>query len=653
MRNKTLTSLLAIFMAACLIAGCSGGSNNTATTAAPTTAAPAATTAAAPAEEAAPQEEATTAAEAAAPAETTAAAVATTAAAPAETEAAAPAEEAAPARAIKTFVSYGLSAPQWNSSNNWDDPIGTKISEITGVKLVGESPVGDWTEALTLMIASNDLPDIISSFGNSRQLLYDAGAIRPLKSLIMNSPNIVAFYGDDIGRLAYSYDDREFYSFGTARLDSEYVPDSHWEFGYFAIFPVLEAAGYPNLKTPYDFERIITEYLADHPTTAEGLPMYGMSFWIGDNWRHSFLNGITDTAGLPGDTIWYIDQDNWEVTSIFRHPAAKQYIGWLNHLNDVGLMDPELVTQSKEMLIEKISNGQVAGIMHAKWLTWEAAEYLPESNPKNDTLGFPLRWDPDNTQWRDQQSRGNPEGIGYSITTAVNDEDTQLLVDFFDFLVSDEGQQLQAWGIEGEHYTFDQNDTSKDWKSDPKMYVGDDPRGPRRLSPEVWNLRYEPDANRVDLRNETGIDKYGSQIFGSRFVTNTGLLLNDYQQDADYYFSTRHPDLQTVLTAYGIKSEKELFPRGYPCTIDLPSLKYGPSHTLPTGSTSEAHLVASQQYLEAIPVELSKLVVTPASRFDEEWDNFISMLENRINIKMLEDEMTMLLRQRLSMWYDE
>jgi len=552
----------------------------------------------------------------------------------------------------KSFTAYGLNDGQWNRSNNMDDPVGKAITEATGVKLIGDNPIGPWQEPFSLLLASGDLPDLVGHTGQSRQMMYEAGAMKPLKDLIMKAPNIVAFYGDEIGRLAFSAEDREFYSFGTGRRDSEATPDSHWEFAYFVQLPVLEAAGYPKLKTPYEFEEIIADYLAANPTV-DGRTMYGMSFWIGDNWRHSFLNAITNTSGLPSDTEWYVNPTTYEVTSVFRHPGAKQYIGWLNHLNDVGLLDPETITQSRDMLIEKISNGQEAGLMHAKWVTWEAAEYLPENNPAYDTLGFPLRWDPDNTQWRDLQGRGILEGMGYSVTTAVNDADTQLLVNFFDYLCSDEGQKLQSWGIEGEHYTFDQNDTSKDWKSSKTLYVGNDPRGPRRLAPEVWDLRYNPNAERVDIRNQTGLDKFGNQLIaGGVFALKDGYILNDYARDADEYFGGRTPELQTALKAYGIKSEKELFPPGMPTTIGLPNIPYGARHTLAAGSTSDAHMVALNQYLEAIPVELSKLIVVPAAQFDAEWDNFIKFLENQVNIKILEEEHTKLLKDRMAMWYD-
>jgi putative aldouronate transport system substrate-binding protein len=552
---------------------------------------------------------------------------------------------------VKTFTAWAAN-PLWNGTNSMDDPIGRAITAATGVKLVGESPVGPWGEALALMLASGDLPDVIYNISTSRATLYDAGAIRPLKDYMMNAPNIMKYYGDNIKRLAYNADDRDFYSIGTSRRDSEANPGEFWEWAYWVQYPALEAAGFPMLRTPADFEKVIADFIKDNPTTKDGKPIYGLSFMIGNNWRESLLMGITHSAGLPADNEWYVDQNTWEVTSILRHSAAKQYIQWLNHMNDIGLLDPETVTQSQDMLSEKVANGQIAGLAHAKWLLGDAMNNLIKNDPGHDFLGFPLRWMPNSTQYRDLQDRG-PEGIGASITTAVSDEDTQVLINFYDFLISDEGMLLQQWGIEGEHYTFDKSDNSKDWKSSESLYVGNDDRGPRRLAPEVWDLLYAPGADRVNLRNQTGLQKYANNIFCSFLVSADGYILNDYAIDADIFFNGRSPEQQKVLTAYGIKAENQMFPPGSPRTLGLPQLRYGATRTLPVGNASEAHAVAREQYLEAIPVELSKLLVVPKAQFDAEWDKFINFLDNQVNVKILEDELTKSLRDRLFMWYEE
>ena len=134
-------------------------------------------------------------------------------------------------------------------------------------------------------------------------------------------------------------------------------------------------------------------------------------------------------------------------------------------------------------------------------------------------------------------------------------------------------------------------------------------------------------------------------------MAQDGTILNDYKRDDDEYFKTRNPILQEALTAYGIKGINGIMPHGYPTTLDLPMLKYGPLWSLAIGSTSEATKVANTQYEEAIPRDLAKCITAKPSNFDAEWDKFMKSLDTKMNLKALEDEMTMLLKQRMEMWY--
>jgi hypothetical protein len=153
----------------------------------------------------------------------------------------------------------------------------------------------------------------------------------------------------------------------------------------------------------------------------------------------------------------------------------------------------------------------------------------------------------------------------------------------------------------------------------------------------------------ADIRKKTGIEKY--DFVGTRNVAQDGTILNDYKRDDDEYFKTRNPILQEALTAYGIKGLNGIMPHGYPTALDLPKLAYGPIWSLAIGSTSEATKVANAQYEEAIPRDLSKCIMAKPTNFDAEWDKFMKSLDSKMNLKALEDEMTLLLKQRMEMWY--
>ena len=57
----------------------------------------------------------------------------------------------------------------------WTNPVAQALTEATGVKIELEFPVTTDAEAVALMIADDEYPDLIFAKGNANDL-YDAGA---------------------------------------------------------------------------------------------------------------------------------------------------------------------------------------------------------------------------------------------------------------------------------------------------------------------------------------------------------------------------------------------------------------------------------------------------------------------------------------------
>ena len=95
------------------------------------------------------------------------------------------------------------------------DPVAEKIKELTGVTLEISHAVGGDEQAIPLMIASGDYPDMIFAKGDTG-LLVDAGALIPLNDYIEEKGNNTkALYGDMLQRLKYSEADPSIYTMGT------------------------------------------------------------------------------------------------------------------------------------------------------------------------------------------------------------------------------------------------------------------------------------------------------------------------------------------------------------------------------------------------------------------------------------------------------
>ena len=168
-------------------------------------------------------------------------------------------------------------------NEDWDftDDVAKKITELTGVTLEITHPVAGDAQAIPLMIASGEYPDLIYAKGDTGKLI-DAGAIIKLDDMIEEKgDNLKALYGDQLDRLRASADDPSIYTVGTYGVSAEvYEPGGTLQVQH----DVLKDAGYPEINTIYEYEELIKNYIAENPTTEDGQQRIGLSLMASD-WR--------------------------------------------------------------------------------------------------------------------------------------------------------------------------------------------------------------------------------------------------------------------------------------------------------------------------------------------------------------------------------
>ena len=101
----------------------------------------------------------------------------------------------------------------------WDDmqsEVGKLITQKTGISIKAQFPVGGNDDMFSLMVASNDYPDMVAAKGSASKL-KDAGALIDLAPLIdQYAPNLKKLYGEYMKRLRWSNDDHGIYVLPTA-----------------------------------------------------------------------------------------------------------------------------------------------------------------------------------------------------------------------------------------------------------------------------------------------------------------------------------------------------------------------------------------------------------------------------------------------------
>lgn len=198
-----------------------------------------------------------------------------------------------------------------NQDDPWTDPVAEKITEATGVKLKTTRPVGgnDESEAVALMIAEQNYPDIIFAKGSAGNMI-DAGAMMDMTDLIEQyGPNIKKLYGEEFNKLKQSGDDPAIYQLSAYTVGGEKfkhcgTAQIQWD--------ALKAKDYKLPETLEEMEAMIKDYIAANPTTEDGLDRIGISLSTADwHWLITLGNPAGFIAdGAPDNGQWIVTEDN-------------------------------------------------------------------------------------------------------------------------------------------------------------------------------------------------------------------------------------------------------------------------------------------------------------------------------------------------------
>ncbi len=507
-------------------------------------------------------------------------------------------------------------------NSNWDNmesDIGKLIKIKTGISLEFDFPQGESnTELFALMIANGEYPDLVMPMENVNQLV-DAKVLLDLRPLIEeHAPNIMKVYGEYINRLVYSATDNSIYTLpingvGQAQLEAG---------GSFQIqHQVLEELGYPYIKTVKDYEEAIKAYIEKSPTTEEGLPRLGLSLNGGvSHMLVSVTNPAIYATGAPYDGEFYVDQETYDVMLHYQRPEERAYFHWLNHMNDIGLLDKESFTHTYEQYKAKIASGRVIGTIDQDWNDDAAAQNVLKAEGKYGATyaKFPITLN-ENDKNALFQGTGLIAGNGVGIT--IDAADPVATIKFLDFLASDEGQVLVNWGIEGIHYNIEEN-------------------GKRVIPVDIFDLK----INEADsFQKQTGIGNYFlSARYGDGVLDPTGnyYTTNFPEQIAAAYSEA---DLKT-LSAYNAATYKDL----WPAESDFPERAYGAGWMIDFDPASEANVIF-QKCQDLVKEYIPKIILAKPKQFDIIYDEFLAELE-KIGVETMNAEFSQLIKDHVNMW---
>jgi putative aldouronate transport system substrate-binding protein len=507
-----------------------------------------------------------------------------------------------------------------DSSTNWNnmnDEVGKVITEKTGVTLDAEFAVGDPVQKISLIAATGNYPDLIAAKADVGKLV-DAGAIIDLTDLIdKHAPNIKKMLVDKLVRTKYSLDDQAIYAIPTWSAVDEVKIKA--DGGFELQHRVVKEAGYPEIRTVKDFEKAIQDYIAKHPTDENGNKNIGLSLNADDWHMYQVTNLGFKTTGGPDDGEYYIDQKTHQATYHFRRPEEKEFFRWLNHMNAIGLLDPESFVQKTDQFKAKVASGRVLGLAAPEWEYGDGENALKAAGKFDQTYGhYPVTM---SKEYKDTSfwSAGFDGGYGISISSTC--KDPVRAIKFLDFLASEEGQILNNWGIEGKHYTME--------------------NGKRTLIPEVQERAINDAAA---FQKESGLGLYWNLMvhYGDGIKDSTG-----------NYFTRNYPELLTAnyneaeketLKAYKAEHWKDLFPK----EDEFQPRAYGAAYTMSLPNDDPAVILAAKMK-DITWKRIPEAVMSKPEDFDKIWDAYMAELE-KAGVKEMEEAYTKHIKNRVELW---
>ncbi|QYR23252.1 ABC transporter substrate-binding protein [Paenibacillus sp. sptzw28] len=504
--------------------------------------------------------------------------------------------------------------PNWN---NMQDDIGKAITAKTGVTLDAEFAVGDPAQKVALIAASGEYPDLVSAKGDVSKLV-DAGAMLDLTDLIDKyAPNIKKLFGDQMNRLRYSNDDKAIY------VIPSYSGVDQTSFnaggGFELQHAVVKELGYPKIRTVKDFENAIKAYKDKHPTI-DGKPTIGLTL-NADDWHMyiSVTNPAFITTGAPDDGEYYIDPKTYQVTYHYRRPEEKEYFRWLNHMNAIGLLDPESFVQKYDQYKAKVATGRVLGLIDQDWDYGDGEKALKAEGKFDRGYGhYPVTL---TEEYKDHsfQPTGFMGGYGVGITKSA--KDPVRAIKFLDYLASEEGQVLINWGIEGKHYNVENG---------------------KRVIPQDVNNRKINDA--TNFSKESGIGMYTllSGHYGDGVKDSTG---NYYTTNFPEQIVAGFNDVEKeTLKAYGATTWKDLFPK----EDEFPVKPWGAAWNISVPGDSEVTVLAAKMK-DITWKRIPEAILAKPEQFDAIWDAYMKDLD-KAGVTKLEQGYGELVKARVELW---
>ena len=332
---------------------------------------------------------------------------------------------------------------------NEEYPVELAAREMTGIHLIDATSgknTTDENEAINLLLATGDLPDIVGGhrIKDVVNQYGPEGAFVPLNDLIDEyAPHIKAFFDarPDIAQAISSWDGNMYYI--------PYLPDGKFGRAYFIRQDWLDALGLEQPQNVDEFYDVLVAFRDQDPNgngLKDEIPIFQRQW-------EELIRYVTLWDGRSSGSDTY--HDFMVVDGQLQHPYATEgYREGMKHLAQwyaEGLIDPEIFTRgssSRDYLLSE----NLGGVTH----DWFASTSGYNASLADSVEGFnfiPFLPPASVSGVRMEEHRRIPfKPDGWAIS--YNNDHVVETIKYFDFFFTEEGRLLSNFGVEGDTWNM-------------------------------------------------------------------------------------------------------------------------------------------------------------------------------------------------------
>jgi putative aldouronate transport system substrate-binding protein len=355
------------------------------------------------------------------------------------------------------LANYAGEQPGW-FAKILKDKFNVKLNIIASNLAGGE-------QKIATMMAAGDLGDLVV-FGTNGKDYQDA--IKAGLLLDWNKDGLLQKYGQDILKYAGTAIDANKKQFGggtavygvghevgsgdgpSEGVEMTFGPDLRWD--------LYQKLGSPPIKTINDYLPVLKKMQELEPKSESGRPTYGFSLW-GD-WDSSYMTLVKVIAQLYGYSAG--DGFNPQQLTLFPVNGEQKYQGMIDDnsyymqglkfyydANQMGLLDPESLTQKFDDVTNKFKDGQVFFSL----FPWVDGNY---NTPAHLDQGKGIALVP----FQDEKINAygfNPYGGGRPWAIGSKSKDPARVMQVINYLFSPDGIMESNWGPKGVTWDIDKD----------------------------------------------------------------------------------------------------------------------------------------------------------------------------------------------------